>query len=197
MPLTAKQQRFVDEYLVDLNATQAAIRAGYSEKTAFAIGAENLRKPKIAEVIASAQAERARRTELTQDMVVAELRKLAFANLDDFTEIDDAGNLVPKLKGTTRSQKAALTEVTIEEYIEGRGDGAKEVKRTKIKLADKRGPLVDLGKHLGMWPTKVALGGAPDLPPVQTETAVRDYSDLIRGALAKQRGGDVSSEQAK
>ncbi|MFR7383035.1 MAG: terminase small subunit, partial [[Clostridium] leptum] len=45
--LTAKQQRFVDEYLIDLNATQAAIRAGYSEKTAFSIGTENLRKPLI------------------------------------------------------------------------------------------------------------------------------------------------------
>lgn len=68
--LTEKQQRFVDEYLIDLNATQAAIRAGYSAKTAAVIGNENLIKPYIADAIAKAQAERSERTEVTQDYVI-------------------------------------------------------------------------------------------------------------------------------
>jgi phage terminase small subunit len=70
MALTPKQQRFVQEYLIDLNATQAAIRAGYSPKTARSIGDENLTKPDIAAAIAAAQDERRERVELTQDMVV-------------------------------------------------------------------------------------------------------------------------------
>jgi phage terminase small subunit len=73
MSLTDKQQRFVEEYLVDLNATQAAIRAGYSENTARAIGAENLTKPNIASAIADAQAGRSKRTEVTADYVLSSI----------------------------------------------------------------------------------------------------------------------------
>lgn len=68
--MTPKQQRFVDEYLIDLNATQAAIRAGYSVKTAAAIGAENLIKLEIAKAIEIAMAERSKRTEITSDYVL-------------------------------------------------------------------------------------------------------------------------------
>lgn len=68
--LTTKQQRFVEEYLIDLNATQSAIRAGYSPKTAYSIGVENLKKPEINSAIQTAQAERQKRTLVTQDMVI-------------------------------------------------------------------------------------------------------------------------------
>jgi phage terminase small subunit len=68
--MTPKQQRFVEEYLIDLNATQAAIRAGYSSKTAYAIGEENLRKPEISEAIQAAMDERSSRTEITADYVL-------------------------------------------------------------------------------------------------------------------------------
>ena len=76
--MTPKMARFVTEYLIDLNATQAAMRAGYSEKTANAIGAENLTKPCIADAIAEAQAERLERTHIDADMVLDGL--LAEAN---------------------------------------------------------------------------------------------------------------------
>lgn len=68
--LTAKQQRFVAEYLIDLNATQAAIRAGYSEKTAYSIGDENLKKPEIAKAIQEAIQNRSERTQVDQDYVL-------------------------------------------------------------------------------------------------------------------------------
>lgn len=68
--LTPKQQRFVDEYLVDLNATQACIRAGYSKKTAYSMGEENLRKPEIKKAIEQAQQQRQQRTEIDQDYVI-------------------------------------------------------------------------------------------------------------------------------
>ena len=75
--LTAKQAAFVQEYLVDLNATGAARRAGYSERTAAEVGYENLRKPQISEAIEGALAERAARTELSADEVIAGLRREA------------------------------------------------------------------------------------------------------------------------
>lgn len=83
MALTPKQQRFIEEYLVDLNATQAAVRAGYSEKTAEAIGHENLRKPQIQEKVSAAIRERAERTGITQERVVEELGKVAFQEASD------------------------------------------------------------------------------------------------------------------
>lgn len=80
MKLTAKQQRFVDEYLVDLNGTQAAIRAGYSEKTANEIAAENLAKPSIKEAVELRMKEREKRTEITQDMVLQRWWQIATAD---------------------------------------------------------------------------------------------------------------------
>jgi phage terminase small subunit len=73
MNLTPKQSVFINEYLTDLNATQAAIRAGYSHKTAAVIGLENLRKPLITDAITKAQAERSKRTEITQDSVLLDI----------------------------------------------------------------------------------------------------------------------------
>jgi hypothetical protein len=92
MKLTPKQARFVQEYLIDLNAAQAAIRAGYSAKTARVIGHENLRKPEIAAAVEKAMAERAERTEVTADLVVGELRKIAFANMADYMKSTPEGD---------------------------------------------------------------------------------------------------------
>ena len=88
MALTAKQERFVQEYLVDLNATQAAIRAGYSVRTARAIGQENLTKPDIQAAIQAALRDRQTRTEITQDTVVEELAKIGLAEAHDYSDAD-------------------------------------------------------------------------------------------------------------
>lgn len=84
--LTEKQKRFVEEYLVDLNATQAAIRAGYKPKSAYSIGQENLRKPEIQNALQAAIRQRSRRTEITADMVLSELGKVAFHDAADYTD---------------------------------------------------------------------------------------------------------------
>src|SRR5215468_11270549 len=75
--MTPKQQRFIQEYLIDLNATRAAIRAGYSAKTAASIGEENLRKPEIAAAVEAKQCERAERTGISAQWVVDRLREIA------------------------------------------------------------------------------------------------------------------------
>ena len=76
--LTAKQERFCREYIIDLNATQAAIRAGYSKKTANRIASENLSKLDIQKKIQELRQERAERTEITQDKVLKELAGIGF-----------------------------------------------------------------------------------------------------------------------
>ena len=149
--LTDKQARFVEEYLVDLNATQAAIRAGYSIDTARQIASENLSKPNIADAIAEAQAARSARTQITVDAVVAELGKLAFANMADFMRAGIDGDPYLDFSQLTRDQAAALVEVTVDDFKDGRGEDAREVRRVRFKLADKRAALVDLGRHLGMF----------------------------------------------
>jgi hypothetical protein len=87
MALTAKQQRFVEEYLVDLNATAAAIRAGYSEKTARSIGHELLSKPEIQAAIEAALAERSKRTEITADDVLQRLWSIASADPNELVQL--------------------------------------------------------------------------------------------------------------
>ena len=134
--LSPKQKLFVSEYLVDLNATQAAARAGYSKKTAHRIGAENMQKPAIVAAIKEAMANREKRTLVTADAVVAELAKIGFANMQDYVGESFS---VQDIQGLTRDQAAAIQEITID------GD------KVRFKLADKRAALVDIGRHLGIF----------------------------------------------
>src|SRR5687767_10030922 len=88
--LTDKQIRFCEEYLIDLNATQAAIRAGYSPKTAHSIGAENLIKPEIQEYLSNRQKELQEATGITQKRVLEEYAKVAFLDIRKFYTVDGA-----------------------------------------------------------------------------------------------------------
>jgi len=148
--LTPKQQRFVDEYLIDLNATQAAIRAGYSKKTAGQIGGQNLKKLQIATAIKQRQEERAEWAGATADDVYRELQLLGFSNMADYVTIGSDGDPYIDLSSLTRDQAAAISEVTVEDFVDGRGEDARKVRRVKFKLADKRGALIEMGKHLGV-----------------------------------------------
>jgi phage terminase small subunit len=85
-PMTPKQARFIDEYPVDLNATRAAIRAGYSPKTAFVIGYENLKKDLIRSAVRRRLEERAREVGITIQKVLQELSAIAFVNIGDYLE---------------------------------------------------------------------------------------------------------------
>lgn len=156
--LTAKQQKFVEEYLIDLNATQAAIRAGYSEQTARSIGCENLTKPDIQDAIAVRRKAMMDASGITPEKILDELSKLGFANMQDFLHVTSAGDPYFCLSDLTREQAAALAEVTVEDFVDGRGDDARDVRRIKFKLADKRAALVDMGKHLGMFKDRLDVG---------------------------------------
>ena len=159
MSLTAKQARFVEEYLIDLNATRAATRAGYSEKTAYSQGDRLLKNVEVSAAVEKAKAARSKRTEITQDRVLNELALLGFSNMQDYMRSGPDGDPYLDFSGLTREQAAALTEVTVEDFKDGRGDDARAVKRVKFRLADKRAALVDIGKHLGMFKERVEHSG--------------------------------------
>ena len=147
--MTKKQKRFIEEYLIDLNATQAAIRAGYSPDTAKSIGSENLTKPDIQARIAKAMAERSRRTGVNADRVVMELAKIAFVNANDVIDTETATVKADALPEDT----AAIQSVKVKSFGE---DGLER----EIKMADKLKALELLGKHLGMFKDKVELSGS-------------------------------------
>lgn len=155
--LTEKQARFVEEYLVDLNATQAMIRAGYSKNGASVEGHRLLGNPKIEAAIAKRQAAIRKKLHITQEMVAAELAKIGFANMRDYLRIGPDGDPWLDFSQLTREQAAAISEVTVEDYKDGRGEDARDVRKVKFKLSDKRMALVDLGKHLGMFDQRVSV----------------------------------------
>lgn len=158
--LTEKQQRFVDEYLIDLNATQAAIRTGYSVKTANEQGARLLANVSVQQKIAEKMAERSKRTGVNQDRVVLELAKIAFVNAADVIDPESA----TIKEGATNDDTAAIQSVKVKK---GKGEGVER----EIRLNDKLKALELLGKHLGMWNDKtdinvnipVVISGEDDL----------------------------------
>lgn len=170
-PLTPKQQRFVEEYLIDLNGKQAAIRTGYSPKTAEVQASRLLSKANVAAAVQRGMEARSRRALVTADEVVLELKKLGFANMLDYIRVDNEGEAYIDLSSVDRDKAAAIQEVTSEVYTDGRGDNARDVKRTKFKLTDKRAALVDLGRHLGLFKDKMEHSGE-----MQTNIEVRFVS---------------------
>lgn len=150
--LTEKQKRFVQEYLVDLNATQAAIRAGYSKRTAYKTGHENLHKGEIAAEIAKRAQKKADGLEITQERVLRELARLAFSQLNDFLEWDEKGNVKLKPSGELTANEAACISEISETVTEHGGT-------RRIKLYDKVTALTRLGQYLELFTDKLKVDG--------------------------------------
>lgn len=160
--LSEQRQRFVEEYLIDLNGTQAAIRAGYSVKTAQEQSSRLLSNVMVQEAISKAMAARSRRTGVNQDRVVLELAKLAFVKMTDV--VDSNGRI---------KQDASADDLSCIEsikYKESDNEFGGSVER-EVKIGSKLKALELLGKHLGMWNDKldvnitqpVVITGANDL----------------------------------
>jgi phage terminase small subunit len=159
--LTDKQKKFVEEYLIDLNATQACIRAGYSVKTANEQGAQNLAKLSIQEAISRAMAERSRRTGINQDRIVQELARIAFVKITDVVDPDGEINT-----NASDDDLACIESYKVEDSDSVNGSSSKR----EVKLASKIKALELLGKHVGMWNDKIQVdvsipvfGGEDDL----------------------------------
>ena len=141
--LTGKQKKFVEEYLVDHNGTQAAIRAGYSKKTANEIAAQNLAKVSIKSYLAEKQAIIQKKFDLSKETIIEELRRCGFANITDYLSFDANGVTFRDSEQLSNEQKAAIAEVSQSVTKDGGS--------MRIKLHNKIDALTKLGEHLGLW----------------------------------------------
>ncbi|UDL87756.1 terminase small subunit [Mesorhizobium sp. PAMC28654] len=172
--LTAKQQRFVDEYLIDLNGTQAAIRTGYSAKTAAEQASRLLANVRIAKAVAARQAAIAGTLGVTQERIVAELAKIAFADIRK--AVSWGRSPIDATSENARSNGLGIYPVELvpsDKIDDDTAAAVSEVSLTqtgiKVKMHDKKSALVDLGKHLGMF--KRVEHSGPNGSPLQIEHA--------------------------
>lgn len=163
MALTPKQQTFISEYMIDLNSTASAIRAGYSARNAGKIGPELLGKTRIQEAIQQAMQEREKRTGITADRVLNEYAKIAFADIKDFlsfkTEntsigVDDDGKAITAYQQIINVRPSDDVDGTMIQEVSISPKGV-----FAFKLHDKKGSLDMIGKHLGMFTDKLEVNG--------------------------------------
>lgn len=147
--MTPKQSLFVQEYLIDLNATRAAIRAGYSVKTAKSIGQRLLTYVDVKKAIDDAISERGQRTEITQDRILRELARISFADPRSIAEWGDGTMTLKPSSSLSDDDAAAVSEVSLT-ITDGKAS-------LKAKMYDKQKALELLGRHLGMFTDKVQL----------------------------------------
>lgn len=155
-PLTERPLAFCREYLIDLSITHAALRAGYSPRTASRTGSDLMLDPRVQAEIKRLMDARSKRTEISADRVVQELAKVGFASMRQFIRVDHEGQPVIDLSDTPDDDLDALSEVSTETVLESRGGGKNPpppdvIRKTKIKLHDKLGALKALGDHLGVF----------------------------------------------
>lgn len=167
MALSPKQQRFAAEYPVDFNATAAAIRAGYSKKTAAQQGYNLLQMPEIQLAIKEEFKGRQERTQITGDKVIGELAKIAFSDAADYAQVvkDGFGHIMLSLTPTAElsaDQRAALA--CIEETQAG----------IKVRTHDKVKALELLGKHLGLFMEKISIAAIDPETVKEVEALIHD-----------------------
>jgi phage terminase small subunit len=170
MSLNARQLRFVDEYLIDLNATQAAIRAGYSAKTAGQIGSRLLKDVEIMLIIETKRAQLTANAGLSQERVVGELVKIGFSDMSQFAAWGPDGVTMRDSAALPAGATACIAEVS--ETITEAG-GTK-----RFKLHDKVQALITLGKHLGLFPDRHELTGKNG-GPVQVAASEWRFGDRV------------------
>lgn len=178
--LSPKQQLFVHEYLVDMNATQAAIRAGFSKKTAYSQGSRLLKNVEVQKALDEAWREKIRRADITADDVLRLITRAAYARLDDFVDWkqrEDGDDLGLRLKDPDELgvDTELISEIT--EDVREFPTGMKERTR-KIKLVNKEAMIRLLATHFGLTETKVKLDVTTSL------------ADVLAQAWALERGGD-------
>ncbi len=159
----SRHDRFCREYIKDLNGTRAAIAAGYGKKSAHVTASQLLSNPKVKELLAELTKKHADKLDLSTEKVLSELARVGFSNMLDYIKTTEEGSAYVDLSNLTREQAAAIPEITVDEYVEGKGEHARKVKRTKLKLVDKIRSLELLGKHLKLFTERIEVGGIEGL----------------------------------
>lgn len=161
--LTAKEAAFCQEYLVDLNGTHAAIRAGYSKRTADVTAAKVLRRERVQKRLRGLMDKRNERLEVTQDRVVQELAVIAFASKADIMSIDDAGNVYVDPEKLLGPAGKAVNGFVQDMIVSKDGDETVAIRRTRVTMHQKNQALRLLAEHLGM------IGRAAAIDPAGSE----------------------------
>lgn len=185
VPLTDQEERFAREYIFDRKGRQAALRADIppSKATAFAARclSDDVVRARINELI------HIRNSDLDFEAadVLRELAKIGFSNLHNYIEIQEDGTAYVNLEDMDHIAAAAVSEITVEEYTEGRGEYAREIKRVKLKFYNKLDALKQLAQHHGLLKEQVdvKITKAPDIDETQTpEEAQKAFEQLrLRG----------------
>lgn len=170
--LSEQERRFADQYMIDLNATQAAIRAGYSPDSAHVTGSRVLNRARVQEYLEKRKADRRKRLEVSQDRVVKEYAVIAFANLASLIDLNTMSLSILDWENLDPIEKAAVQEVSV--YPTENGD------RVKIKLYDKLKALSKLADHLGIADRGFRLKGADGGPLRVSEMTDREIIEEAR-----------------
>jgi len=187
----SKHEAFARALVEGMSGHDAYLAAGYKSGTPAATDAAAsrlLRMGKVAARVAELKVDAARASTITAARVLDELGKLAFANMQDYMRSGADGDPFLDFSKLTRDQAAALQEVTIEDFKDGRGEDAREVRKIRFKLADKRASLVDLGKAFGLFKEKIEHTGK-DGGPLETRQAPpalvpREVAIAVKALLA-------------
>jgi phage terminase small subunit len=185
-----KHEAFAQGLAKGLSATEAYVAAGYKESRSAAsrLSANVNVEARVAELVNKG----AEKAGVTVERIISELAKIGFANMQDYMRAGPDGDPYLDFSGVSRDQAAALAEVTVEDFKDGRGEDARDVRRVKFKLHDKRAALVDLGKHLGMFKERVEHTGKDGGPIEHKDVSAREElaSRLNRIASGRREGGD-------
>jgi phage terminase small subunit len=189
--LSEKEKLFIAEYLVDLNASQAAIRAGYSPKSVGKMAYLLLKRPRVTNAIAEAQAKRLKAIDVSAEKVLRELAALALSNVLDFMRLGRDGEPIVDFSGVEREKAAALSAVTVEDFLEGRGRNKRTIRRVKFRTHGKLGALDRLAKHYGLLRERVSHEN-PDGSAIEP---IHDPRQVARAVLALLREGATPYEK--
>jgi phage terminase small subunit len=191
--LEDRRWRFCQELMIDGNAAQAAIRAGYSEKIAKQQACRLLTNPDVRRAVADLRAARAQRLEIPADRVLQELAMVAFADIGQVMDFTGADVKMRPANAIHEQARRALAPMKVKRYVEGHGDDARDMEVTEFKFGDKVTALLKLGQHLGLFPTKVEHGGKDDgVIPIQIVGI--EIAEPGPCALCAERGSEVLSE---
>ncbi len=189
--LTPRRAEFVRQYIKSLNAAGAARAAGYAPSSANTEGSRLLANADVQQAISEARAQLAEREQVTPERIVSELASIAFSDLGDYFRLDGK-NASIDFSNLPIGATKALESITVDEYVEGRGDNAQNVRRIRVRLHDKRAALVDLAKTLGMFSDGVNVQVNVNESDQLQEFDVEQLRELVSGAESASIPEDLS-----
>jgi phage terminase small subunit len=202
-PLTELQQRFVNEYLIDFNGTEAYKRAGYTvrnDNVAAVEAVRLLRNPKIRAQLTKAQSEQQERTNITADMVIQEEVGIGTSDIGDFLDFDGTTYRLKPPNQVPERARRAISSIKVKRQVVGSGDQAQEVEVIEFRFWPKNDALAKLGEHLGLWGKgkldKPPPGAGGDAPSVDWSKATPEELELIRDILRRIAGRTAQPEAA-